>query len=67
MTWVLTFLDDTSVPEKGLYAEWGPFLFMRRIRGDAMSAIWAILGKGIAIAIAGGGAFMIADYTLGWM
>ena len=34
---------------------------MRRIRGDAMSAIWAILGKGIAIAIAGGGAFMIAD------
>jgi hypothetical protein len=31
-----------------------------------MGAIWAILGRGIAIAIAGAGAFMIADYALGW-
>ena len=37
------------------------------IRGDAMGAIWAILGRGTAIAIAGAGASMIADYTLGWM
>jgi hypothetical protein len=32
-----------------------------------MGTIWAIFAGGIAIAIAGAGAFMIADYTLGWM
>ena len=37
------------------------------IRADAKGAIWAILGRGTAIAIAGAGASMIADYTLGWM
>jgi hypothetical protein len=32
-----------------------------------MGVIVSILGKGMAIAIAGGGAFVIADYALDWL
>jgi hypothetical protein len=32
-----------------------------------MGVIVSILGKGMAIAIAGAGAFVIADYALDWL
>jgi hypothetical protein len=40
---------------------------MTECAGMGWTAIGSILGKGLAIAIAGAGAFVIASYMLDWL